>query len=295
MRSIARRLVACAVGVVLLAGGALALASPWSADRRSAQRRARARIAAPRPPRPAARTPGAQAAPAAAKPCPPGPQLHEHLITRPRWLRGVAITEYYSSPERWFAGRNVPVPGLPGRHRVDWLYSSRGVAMEGDGIGLDGRHYHIDALGTGGWVNRNGHLTRPGRCASRWSRGRPAWLAGGWRNRQGEVTFPLASGGWSNGPGSRERSYQGVTFAPGSSLPLRAYRTLAVDPRLIPRGSRVYIPYYKGISGGWFVAQDTGGAIIGRHVDVYRPPTASPADGGRFLQGQKIFVVPPHR
>jgi 3D (Asp-Asp-Asp) domain-containing protein len=294
MRPTARRLGACAVGILLVAGGALALASPWAADRRPAP----PRHAAPRPAHPAARAPGGigSAAPAAkAKPCPPGPQVREHLITRPRWLRGVAITEYYSSPERWFTGRRVPVPGLPGRHRVDWLYSSRGVAMEGDGIGLDGRHYHIDALGTGGWVNRNGHLTRPGRCASRWSRGRPAWLAGGWRNRQGEVTFPLASGGWSNGPGSRERSYQGVTFAPGSSLPLRAYRTLAVDPRLIPRGSRVYIPYYKGISGGWFVAQDTGGAIIGRHVDVYRPPTATPLDGGRFLQGQRIYVVPPHR
>jgi 3D (Asp-Asp-Asp) domain-containing protein len=295
MRSIARRLVACVVGVALLAGSALALASPWSADRRSAQRRAPARRAAPRAPRPSARPPGAQAAPPTAKSCPPGPQVHEHLITRPRWLRGVSITEYYSSPERWFAGRSVPVPGLPGRHRVDWLYSSRGVAMEGDGIGLDGRHYHIDALGTGGWVNRNGHLTRPGRCASRWSRGEPVWLEGGWRNTHGQVTFPLASGGWSNGPGRWARSYRGVTFAPGSSRPLRAYRTLAVDPRLIPRGSHVYIPYYKQISGGWFVAEDTGGAIIGRHVDVYRPPTTSPADGGRFLEGQRIFVVPPHR
>jgi 3D (Asp-Asp-Asp) domain-containing protein len=295
MRPTARRLVACVVAVVLLAGGALALASPWSPDRRSAERRPAARTTAPRRVHPAARPQRAQAAPAAAKPCPPGPQLHEHLITRPRWVRGVAITEYYSSPERWFSGRSVPVAGLPGRHRVDWLYSSRGVAMEGDGIGLDGRHYHIDALGSGGWVNRNGHLTRPGRCASRWSRGRPVWLEGGWRNAQGQVTFPLAGGGWSNGAGDRARSYRGVTFAPGSSLPLRAYRTLAVDPHLIPRGSRVYIPYYKQIGGGWFVAQDTGGAIIGRHVDVYRPPTASPADGGRFLQGQKIFVVPPHR
>jgi 3D (Asp-Asp-Asp) domain-containing protein len=295
MRPTARRLVACVVAVVLLAGGALALASPWSPDRRSAERRPAARTTAPRRVHPAARPQRAQAAPAAAKPCPPGPQLHEHLITRPRWVRGVAITEYYSSPERWFSGRSVPVAGLPGRHRVDWLYSARGVAMEGDGIGLDGRHYHIDALGSGGWVNRNGHLTRPGRCASRWSRGRPVWLEGGWRNAQGQVTFPLAGGGWSNGAGDRARSYRGVTFAPGSSLPLRAYRTLAVDPHLIPRGSRVYIPYYKQIGGGWFVAQDTGGAIIGRHVDVYRPPTASPADGGRFLQGQKIFVVPPHR
>lgn len=250
------------------------------------------------PPTGAATTTGrlpasAAATPPGAAPCPPGRRIHERLITRRRWLRGVSITEYYSAPERWFAGRRVSVPGLPTRHRVDWLYSSRGVAMQGDGIGLDGRHYHIDALGSGAWVNAAGRRTRPGRCAGAWSRGRPAWLQGGWRNALGQVTFPLASGGWSNGRGGPARSYLGVTFAPGSSLPLVAYRTLAVDPRLIPRGSRVYIPAYRGISGGWFVAQDTGGAIIGRHVDVYRPPTAIPRDGGRFLQHQRIYVVPP--
>ena len=57
--------------------------------------------------------------------------------------------------------------------------------------------------------------------------------------------------------------------------------------------SRLYIPAYRAIRGGWFVAQDTGGAIIARHVDVCRPPPASPADGGRFLQDQRIYVVPP--
>jgi 3D (Asp-Asp-Asp) domain-containing protein len=227
--------------------------------------------------------------------CRPGRPVHEHLITRPTWLRDVSITEYYSSPERWFVGRRVAAPGLAGRHRVDWLYSARGVAMEGDGIGLDGRHYHIDALGSGAWVNADGRRTTPGRCAARWSHGLPAWLQGGWRNRLGHVTFPLAGGGWSNGTGGALLSYRGVTFAPGSSLPLRPYRTLAVDPHLIPRGSRVYIPAYRSISGGWFLARDTGGAIIGQHVDVYRPPTASPADGGRFLQHERVYVVPPGR
>jgi 3D (Asp-Asp-Asp) domain-containing protein len=109
------------------------------------------------------------------------------------------------------------------------------------------------------------------------------------------VTFPLAGGGWSNGTGGPLLSYRGVTFAPGSSLPLHPYRTLAVDPRLIPRGSRVYVPAYRSISGGWFLAQDTGGAIIGQHVDVYRPPTAAPTDGGRFLQHERVYVVPPGR
>jgi len=217
----------------------------------------------------------------------------EQQVTRPMWLHNFEITEYFSVPERWFVGAPVAAPGIPGRHRVDWLYSSNGVAMEGDGIGLDGRHYHFDSGGDAGWINAAGRRTRASACASRWSRGMPRWLEGGWRNRQGEITFPLEGGGWSNGPGGRAISYAGVTFAPGSSQPLTPYRTIAVDPDLIPSGSRIYIPAYKGVNGGWFVATDTGGAIIGRHLDVYRPPTGSIDDGGRYLTHQRVYVKPP--
>ncbi len=38
---------------------------------------------------------------------------------------------------------------------------------------------------------------------------------------------------------------------------------LAVDPRVIPLGSRVYVPGY-----GVLVADDTGGAIRGRRIDI---------------------------
>ncbi len=207
-----------------------------------------------------------------------------------RWLGAVTITEYWPAPEAWFVGRLVSAPGLPGRHRIDWLYSATGMSMQGEGIGLDGRRYHLEAPGEGGWVTAGGASTSP---ASGWSAGAPYWRAGGyWRNRSGAVTFPLQAGGWSAGAGRHYVPLPGVSFAAGSSLPLRYYQSIAVDPPVIPLGSRVYVPAYRHDGhGGWFVAQDTGGAITGHHIDVYRPPPASSSDSGQYLTGQRIFVI----
>ncbi len=216
-------------------------------------------------------------------------------IAKPGWLGHVEVTEYYPVPEAWFVGRKVSAPGLPGKHRIDWLYSATGVSMEGDGIGLDGRLYHIDALGSGGWVNGHGKPSVPGRRG--WKGGPPVWRAGAfWLTRSHELTFPLDGGGWSNGAGKRYVPLPGVSFAPGNSLPLRYWRSIAVDPRVIPLGSKVYIDAYRDTPGhGWFLAQDTGGAIIGRHVDVYRRPPASSDIGGNLYTDQRIYVIPPGR
>ena len=213
---------------------------------------------------------------------------------RGRWLSTATITEYWPAPESWFRGRLVTAPGLTGRHRIDWLYSATGISMEGDGIGLDGRQYHIDSIGDGGWVTADGRSTSPSRG---WSAGAPYWRAGGyWRNQRGEVTFPLAGGGWSNGGGRRYVPLRDVTFAAGASLPLRFYQSIAVDPQVIPLGSRVYVPAYRHDGyGGWFVAQDIGGAIKGRHIDVYRSPPAGAGDSGQYLVGERIFVIKPRK
>jgi 3D (Asp-Asp-Asp) domain-containing protein len=212
---------------------------------------------------------------------------------RGSWLRGVTITEYWPAPESWFVGRLVKAPGLPGEHRIDWLYSAMGLSMEGQGIGLDGRTYHINALGDGGWVTAAGAATSP---ADDWSAGAPFWRAGGyWRNHSGGVTFPLASGGWSGGIGRRYLPLSGVTFAAGGASRLHYYQSIAVDPGVIPLGSRVYVPAYRNDGhGGWFIAQDTGGAIGGRHIDVYRPPPTSAQDPGHYMTGKRIFVIKPH-
>lgn len=216
-------------------------------------------------------------------------------ISKPRWLGHVEVTEYYPAPEAWFVGKKVSAPGLTGKHRIDWLYSATGVSMEGEGLGLDGRVYHIDALGSGGWVNDQGKPSVPGRGG--WTGGAPVWRAGAfWLTRSHALTFPLDGGGWSNGAGKRYVPLPGVSFASGPSLPLRFWRSIAVDPRTIPLGSRVYIAAYRDTPGhGWFLAQDTGGAIIGRHVDVYRSPPASADLGGDLYADQRIYVIPPGR
>lgn len=40
-------------------------------------------------------------------------------------------------------------------------------------------------------------------------------------------------------------------------------RTIAVDPRVIPYGTKVYIEGY-----GWYVAEDCGGGVKGNHIDI---------------------------
>lgn len=44
----------------------------------------------------------------------------------------------------------------------------------------------------------------------------------------------------------------------------RQGRTVAVDPKVMPYGTRIYI---KGM--GEFVAEDCGGGVKGKHIDIY--------------------------
>lgn len=52
----------------------------------------------------------------------------------------------------------------------------------------------------------------------------------------------------------------GIAFDGNPAMP---FETIAVDPDVIPLGSRVYVP---GL--GYFTAHDTGGAIQGMKIDI---------------------------
>ncbi|HWE60446.1 MAG TPA: 3D domain-containing protein [Chloroflexota bacterium] len=62
-------------------------------------------------------------------------------------------------------------------------------------------------------------------------------------------------------------------------------RTVAVDPSVIPLGSTVYI---QGL--GVFRAEDTGGAVIGRHIDVF---VATVGDAYALTQPHLVSWTPP--
>jgi len=119
-----------------------------------------------------------------------------------------------------------------------------------------------------------------------------------WLNGLGEITFPLEAGGWSNGASADAKGRPKVgpvrtVFAFGESagasgLPVRGWRTIAVDPKVVPYRSVVWLPTYRR----WFCATDTGGAIKGRHFDVYRPAPAQRA-AGMTTPNTKVYVVPP--
>ncbi|MCX8130060.1 MAG: 3D domain-containing protein [Clostridia bacterium] len=60
----------------------------------------------------------------------------------------------------------------------------------------------------------------------------------------------------------------GITF---SGKPAVKGRTIAVDPEVIPLGSKVYIEFPRNYTAlnGWYVAEDTGSKIKGNIIDIY--------------------------
>jgi hypothetical protein len=196
---------------------------------------------------------------------PPPPPPSDHLLTSPRWIRNTLVTEYWPAPERWFTGPLVRVPGIPGRHRSDWLFGARGLPMEGEGMATDGRVYHFAGPYDIGWLNRAGGGTAPCTAPGFWTNGRPF-----------RISTP-----------SRAR------YAEGHSRTLVYWKSAAVDRHVIPFGSRIFMhALCTTPAHGWVVARDTGGAIGGAHIDIYRPPPAEIGNGA-VLRAQPMLVVPP--
>lgn len=60
--------------------------------------------------------------------------------------------------------------------------------------------------------------------------------------------------------------------------------TIAVDPRVIPLGTRLYVDGY-----GYGVAQDTGGSIVGNKIDVFMESKAAARSWG--VRTKQVFII----
>ena len=105
----------------------------------------------------------------------------------------------------------------------------------------------------------------------------PPVVAGGW---DGQFTITMYT--------AYDRAY-GKTNDGRTSTMRRAdpgLRIVAVDPRLIPYHSRVWI---EGL--GWYNAEDCGGAIKGFHLDVMAYSRREAFSWGR--RARRVVVIPP--
>ncbi len=69
------------------------------------------------------------------------------------------------------------------------------------------------------------------------------------------------------------------------NIPLMPFRTIAVDTNIIPIGSVIFVPELRGrpfdhegrklVHDGYLFAGDRGGAIRGRHIDVFMTDTGA--------------------
>ena len=63
------------------------------------------------------------------------------------------------------------------------------------------------------------------------------------------------------------------------------WSTIAVDPKVIPLNTKVYVEGY-----GFAIAHDTGGAIRGNIIDVFMPSREAAYNWGR-KKGVKIYIL----
>lgn len=84
-----------------------------------------------------------------------------------------------------------------------------------------------------------------------------------------EAGKPFVAHATAYTPDPRENGGGTVTARGHKLVP---YKYIAVDPKVIPYGTKVYIPEFKNSPfGGVFIADDCGGAIKGNRIDVLLP------------------------
>jgi 3D (Asp-Asp-Asp) domain-containing protein len=170
-------------------------------------------------------------------------------------LNDVSLTAYHVCYEGEMAEGPTVInpPKISGAFYKKFLYSAKGVVMQGSGRAIDGRVIKY-VNGGGGWVNQEGQRTYL-RNDYTWSNGPPYWIA----NEESVIFEELP-----------ENTYKGAYWD------VYPWYSIATDPTVIPPGTIVYIKELDGLRlsngetlNGYFVAADTGGAIKGNRIDVF--------------------------
>ena len=78
-------------------------------------------------------------------------------------------------------------------------------------------------------------------------------------------------------------AYTGDTITSTGTTP--KWGTIAVDPKVIPYGTKIYIPCFDEV----FVAEDCGSAIKGNKIDIFMDNEKSMNDWGR--QNIEIYLL----
>jgi len=127
--------------------------------------------------------------------------------------------------------------------RMGNLYKNKSVTI----LSSKGNWYKINFNGKEGWVSKN-YIKVNGNSTSQNSSQNNS------NNSQSNVVRTM---------NVVATAYTGYSTTSTGQKPV--WGTIAVDPRVIPYGTKVYIPQF----GRTFIANNTGGAIKGNKIDIF--------------------------
>lgn len=109
-----------------------------------------------------------------------------------------------------------------------------------------------------------------------------------------KITVPTLSRGGEELNAKKVITCQATAYTPTGArtatgtVPRQAsgnnYGTIAVDPRVIPLGTKVYVDGY-----GFAIAEDTGGAVKGNIIDLFMNSTSAAIQWGR--RNVKVYIL----
>ncbi|MED1927842.1 3D domain-containing protein, partial [Bacillus thuringiensis] len=190
-------------------------------------------------------------------------------------------------------------------------------------VNVEGKYYYLDTdsdpnkIGVmkTGWIKDNDKWyyldgSTDGSMKTGWFQENDQWyyldansggaMVTGWNRTDGKMNYFKDNGQWIN---TRELTVTATAYTndpaengykPGQHVYTKMgddltanpnLKVIAVDPSVIPLGSKVYVEGY-----GIAEARDTGGAIKGNKIDVFIPSKQESSNWGR--QTVKIYVLP---